>query len=265
MGVRTLQGGVLAAVLATCVATGSQSASAASDVKIASLDCDSDPQVVELSNSGDEPQDLAGWQLRSDPVETETYDLTPIGVLAAGSSVFIEAGPDAEATFTWSIEYVFRSGDSDYFARLVDAAGARRSEEACAAEAQATSTPEPTPTSAPAPTPTTAPADGVPDGGGPPAKTDVLMTPLAAVVAGASLAGTGSLALLALWLSGSVALLKRRECGVFDLPPPPPPSLPVVTPRRSHEVSEPLVLALAAALAAAILVVLLFPTSGRGK
>jgi len=263
-----LKGTVLAVILVACVAVGSAgNAAAAAEVKIASLDCDSDPQVVELTNSGDESQDLAGWELQSDPVADESYVLTPIGALAPGSSVFIESGPSSEATFTWSNEDTFRAGDPDDFARLVDDQGSTVSEVACAAGVQPTSTPAPTPTTAPpAPTPTAAPADGVPDGGGPPAAdAGTLMTPLTAVVAGASLGGAGGLTLVALWLGSAVTALRRREPVVFDLPTAAPPPMPRAALRRAQATPEPLILAMVVALCAAVLVALILPSAGRSK
>jgi hypothetical protein len=243
-----------------------QSASAVADVKIATLDCDSDPQVVEITNSGDEAQDLTGWELQSDPADEQIYDLSSIGTLAPGSSVFIEAGPDAESTFTWSTETIFRAGDPDDFARIVDNEGQTRSQEACAAEAQPTTSPEPTATAAPAASPTTAPADGVPDGGGPPTDAaDALLAPLTAVVAGASLATLGSLALAAVWLGGSTTLLKRREAPVFELPAPPAPIVSSAQPLRAPRATEPLAIALVVSLLAAILVALLLTSSARHK
>lgn len=264
----TLKGTLLAVVLLALVALSSTgNVAAAADVRIASLDCDSSPEVVDLTNSGDESQDLAGWKLLSDPLADQSYNLTPIGVLAPGSSVFVESGPGSEATFTWSNEDIFRAGDPNDFARLVDAQGSTVSEVACAG-VQATSTAAPTPTTAPpAPTATAAPIDGVPEGGGPPsADAGAIMTPLTAVVAGASLAGAGSLTFVALWLAGAVTALRRREPVVFDLPPPPPsPPTPSGTRRRSQATSEPLILAMVVALIAAILVALILPSAGRGK
>jgi hypothetical protein len=268
LAIMTLKGTALAVTLVACVALGSaRNVAAAADVKIASLDCDSEPQVVELTNSGDASQNLAGWELLSDPVADESYGLTSIGVLAPGSSVFIESGPGAEATFTWSNANTFRSGDPGDFARLVDDQGSTVSEVACAAGVQATSTPAPTPTTAPpAPTPTAAPVDGVPIGGGPPAAdASALVTPLSAVVAGASLAGAGGLTLVALWLGGAVTALRRREPVVFEPPPPPPPPIPAAAPRRGQATSEPLILAMVVALCAAILLALILPSARRGK
>jgi len=268
LAANTFRVAAFATALVACVGLGStRIAAAAADVKIASLDCDSDPQVVELSNTGDESQDLTGWRLVSDPIGSESYDLTPLGTLAAGSSVFIESGANAESTFVWSTQDVFRAGDPDDFARVVDNAGQKRSEMPCAAPAQPSSTPAPTPTAAPpSPTPTIAPLDGVPDGGGPPsAASDALVTPLAALMAGASLAGVGVVMLAALSVGGAMAPWRQREPIEVELPPPPPPLIPKATSGRSRVASEPLVLTLVGALSAVSLVALFLPCPGRGK
>ena len=62
-----------------------------SDVGISSLDCSSDPESVTILNSGEEPVDLSGWSLQSDPAASETFDLSPIQTLAGGASVTVEA------------------------------------------------------------------------------------------------------------------------------------------------------------------------------
>jgi len=264
-GVRLM---ALAGAIVACFALGSaRSVEAAAQVEIAGLDCSADPEVVELTNSGDESQNLTGWRLVSDPAEDESYDLTPLGTLAPGASIFIESGPGAEATFTWQATEVFRDGDRDDFVRLVDNSGQTRAQTACAAEAQPTSTPAPTPTTAP-PTaaPVTAPADGVPDGGGPPkAVTRALVTPLNAMIAGASLAVLGSAMVAALWLSSSTTVWKRRERAIDVPPPSAPPMTAKGVSLRSQTGSDPLVLALAVALFAAIILVLLAPSSTRAK
>lgn len=268
LATNTLRVAVTIAALIACIGLGSaRSAAAAADVKIASLDCDSNPQVIELTNTGDESQDLTGWRLVSDPIGNQSYVLTPLGTLAAGSSVFIESGAAAESTFVWSTQAVFRAGDASDFARLVDNTGQTRSEEACGAQAQPTSTPAPTPTTAPPlPTSTTAPMDGVPDGGGPPsAASEALATPLTALIAGASLASLGGVMLMGLWLAGAVAPWKRREQAVFEIPPPPSPIVPEASTPRTGTASGPLMLALVAALCAAIIVALFLPTPGRRK
>ncbi len=255
----------LAGGVAACLALSSTSiASAAAQVEIAALDCTSDPEVVELSNTGTDPQDMTGWQLVSDPPQSEAFDLTPIGTLAAGASVFIESGPGAQATFTWSPTEIFRNGDSTDFVRLVDNTGATVAEQACAA--QATSTPAPTPEpSAQSATPTAAAADDVPDGGGPPGDAATqLLTPLTAVVAGSSLAGAGLFTFAALWVS-ELTLRARRQFTSYDPPPPPPPSLPRRDSRPSQRRTEPVLVALIVTLCAAVLLALVTSASSRTK
>ena len=154
----------------------------AAQVRVTELQCSRDPELVAVTNQGVNAQDLTGWSLKSDPVASETYDLTAVGVLAPGVTVFIESGPAASGTFVWSQSFVFRDGDPSDFVRIVDANSAVVEEVNClgtspgptaAPTAAPTSTPTAAPTAAPtraqtsAPTP--APADIVPLGGGPPA------------------------------------------------------------------------------------------------
>ncbi len=49
------------------------------NVRVAELDCNSDPELVVIANLGDEAQALDGWQLQSDPPEAQTFDLTRLG------------------------------------------------------------------------------------------------------------------------------------------------------------------------------------------
>ena len=149
----------------------------AAQVRVTELQCSRDPELVAVTNQGINAQDLTGWSLKSDPVASETYDLTAVGVLAPGVTVFIESGPAASGTFVWSQSFVFRDGDASDFVRIVDANGAVVEEVNCqgtspgptaAPTAVPTSTPTAAPTSAPTRAPTPAPADIVPLGGGPP-------------------------------------------------------------------------------------------------
>jgi len=156
----------------------------AAQVRVTELQCSRDPELVAMTNQGVSDQDLTGWSLKSDPVATETYDLTAVGVLAPSVTVFVESGPAASGTFVWSQDFIFRDGDASDFVRIVDNTGAVVDEVNCqgtspaasaAPTAAPTSTPPAAPTStptrAPATAPTPAPADVVPLGGGPPAPT----------------------------------------------------------------------------------------------
>ena len=148
------------------------------ELRISELQCNSNPELVTITNQGSAEQDLAGWTLRSDPVASEFFDLSVIGVLGAGVSVFVESGPSALGSYVWSTEFVLRDSDATDFARIVNANGAVVHEVKCQSASPtitASATAQPTPTAAPAtarPTPTaapaTAPSNVVPDGGGPP-------------------------------------------------------------------------------------------------
>ena len=157
-------------------------AAQAAQVRVTELQCSRDPETVAVTNQGSSPQDLTGWSLKSDPVATESYDLTPVGVLAAGVTVFVESGAAASGTFVWSQNFIFRDGDATDFVRILDNTGAVVHEVNCqgtSASASAGATTAPTsaptvaptrvPTRAPTPAPTPAPAGIVPNGGGPPA------------------------------------------------------------------------------------------------
>jgi hypothetical protein len=239
---------------------------AAAEVKIADVDCNGSPEVVELENEGPDSQDLTGWKLVSQPVGSESFDLTPLGSLPANSSVFIESGPTAEATFRWSTSQVFRDDDPTDFVRLIDDSGQTRGETACAA--QATGGASPTPAAA---TPTaTAPAANVPNGGGRPGDVNDLPTsPLVAVVAGGSLLGVGALAFSTAWLGGTTRSRKRREPPVAETVVITPPTLPVPARRASRgsqDGSRPLLLIVAVAITAAIVVAMFAqPSSGHSR
>jgi hypothetical protein len=230
-------------------------------MKIADLDCNSTPEVVEIENEGPDAQDLSGWQLVSQPTTDETFDLTPIGSLPAGASVFIESGPSAQATFTWSDAEIFRDDDSTDFVRLIDDAGATRDERACPAEATFSPSPTPSASASPPPTPTVAPAVNVPNGGGPPADvTNLSPSPLVTVVAGGSLVGVGAAILSAAWLGASSRYRRRREPAGSAIEALAPPTIAAPVRRVSRaapDASRPLLLVLAVAIATAVLVLAL--------
>jgi len=152
----------------------------AAQVRVTELQCSGDPELVAVTNQGVSAQDLTGWSLKSDSVASETFDLTAVGVLAPGVTVFVESGPAASGTFVWSQNFIFRDGDPTDFVRIVDSTGTVVTEVSCQGTSPtATSAPTTAPTSAPtaaptsaptraAATPTPAPADVVPLGGGPP-------------------------------------------------------------------------------------------------
>jgi hypothetical protein len=160
---------------------------AAPSVRIAELKCSGDPELVSLENAGDAAQELAGWQLQSDPA-SETFDLSVLGSLQPGASIFIQAGPSATGVFKWGTSLVFRDDDPTDYVRIVDNNGATVDQVTCG---------DATPT---APSPTATP-DGVPNGGGAPPLTEGPLTPLMLIAAGAALAGAGA---------GAIAFLRLR-------------------------------------------------------
>jgi len=158
----------LLALLAASVALGGIAVRAqdGSNVQIVNLTCVGDLEIVSIRNDGGEAQDLAGWQLRSDPADTEFVDLSPLGTLGPvggekrGASIF--SGPGAPPTdldhnlLRWTTEYIFRDNDITDFARLVNAAGATIDQENCPSE-EPTLTPTPSPTPTPATSTTATP------------------------------------------------------------------------------------------------------------
>ena len=177
--VRPATVGFLAAVFSIlALASVSLVSAQTAELRISELQCNGNPETVTITNQGSAEQDLAGWTLQSDPVGSESFDLSVIGVLGAGVSVFVESGPSAQGSYVWSTEFVLRDSDATDFARIVNANGAVVHEVKCqSASPTFAATAQPTPTAAPTtarPTSTAAPATAstnlVPDGGGPPGR-----------------------------------------------------------------------------------------------
>jgi hypothetical protein len=137
---------------------------------ISALTCSGDPETVTIRNDSANVQSLSGWKLQSDPVDQQTFDLTPVGTLLPSGTISIASGPSAQAVFTWSHEFMFRDGDPTDFARLVDPVGNILSPVPCAPALQPAESPSPSPAPAPAPAPNAAPpgSEDLPNGGGPP-------------------------------------------------------------------------------------------------
>jgi len=157
----------------------SLSSAQAPDVRIAELKCNGDPELVAIENAGDAAQQLAGWKLQSDPA-SEVFDLSVLGGLQSGVSIFIQAGPAATGVFKWGTEFVFRDDDPTDYVRIVDNNGATVDQVNCGGATPA------------APSPTATPANGVPNGGGAPPLPDGPLTPVTLVVVGLGLAAAGS-------------------------------------------------------------------------
>jgi hypothetical protein len=154
---------VLLLLLGLAVGQVSLVSAQAPGIRITSLICNEDPEVVAVTNQGSSAQDLSGWSLKSDPPQNEVFDLSALGVLAPSATVFVQSGPHAGGSFVWSTNLVFRDGDSSDYARIVDNHGSTVQEVNCARSS-------PTTGSTPSPAPQTDAA--VPNGGGPPGSSE---------------------------------------------------------------------------------------------
>jgi len=216
MRVMRLAFGFLLAV-AFGIGFASLAGAAAPSIRIAELKCTGDPELVSIENAGDSAQQLAGWQLQSDPA-TEAFDLSVLGSLQPGASIFIQAGPAATGVFKWATSFVLRDDDATDYVRIVDNNGNTVDQANCGAATPA----------APSPTPT--PPNGVPNGGGAPPLPDGPLTPVMLIATGFALAAAGAAA---------IALLRLRASPVavaaVTAPPPPQtaPAAPAVASQRS--------------------------------
>lgn len=138
------------------------------DVRIVGLDCNSNPEVVEVKNFGTAPQDLTNWVLRSDPVTAEVFNLDVIeipsfepGILGPDRDFTVEAGSRARATdptqrrWQWSTTSIFRTGDVSDFVQIVDLSTGFPNIIDQVHCTEVLATPTPTPTTGTTPTPTT--------------------------------------------------------------------------------------------------------------
>ena len=145
---------------------------AAANVQIISLDCSSNPEEVRIGNLGTSPQDLTGWELRSEPADL-VFDLSTIsaplqGQIDPGVEVAIQSNSNAPQfpAILWDNNEKFRDGDTSDFARIVNGAGAEVDRVDCAPGPTPTPTPTPPPratataTATPTSTPTPAPGAG---------------------------------------------------------------------------------------------------------
>ena len=175
------------------------------DVQITELDCNSDPEVVSVTNQGQADIAMSGWNLQSDPTSQESLPLSQFGFLSPGETLIVESGPSAEGAFVWSKNLMFRDNDPTDFAQLASDAGQVLLRVNCGAALQQTATPAatvastPTPaaaTPAPSPIATALAAVTAPLGGGPP-EVGAMVPPglLIAVGSGLLSAGLGTFAL----------------------------------------------------------------------
>ena len=179
---------VSALAIALALAAVSPAGAQGPNVQIAQLSCGGDPELVVIENSGDTAQTLTGWELQSDPPDSQSFDLAVLGGLAAGASISIQSGSSASGVFRWTLELVYRDDDATDYARIVDDTGAIVHQVNCA---------DATPTPAPTASPTPASVAEVPDGGGAPTITGGSSSAAMILLIGGSLAVAGA-ALIAL-------------------------------------------------------------------
>jgi hypothetical protein len=161
------------------------------DIQIAQLECNGDPELVLIKNLGDAAQALTGWELQSDPPDSEVYDLAVLGGLAPGAAVSIQSGPSASGVFNWGLEFIFRDDDPTDYVRLIDDTGAVVHEVDCGGEVAPEPSPTPSPEPSPTPSPEPPPPNGVPNGGGPPPPSGDALLAAMMVLVGGSVAAAG--------------------------------------------------------------------------
>ncbi|MGH8248626.1 MAG: lamin tail domain-containing protein [Gammaproteobacteria bacterium] len=194
------------------------------DVEISELRCNTDPELVVITNKGATPIDMTGWNLQSDPATSESLPLQQFGSLSAGEIVTVQAGPQAEGSFVWSLTEVFRDNDPSDFAQLASDAGQVLLKVNCAAAAQQSATPT---AAAPTVSPAALGAVAQPSGGGPP-DLATSISPVLLMVLGSGFL-TAGLGTVALSLGGM-----RRGASVLALPEPQAMGVPA---KSSAEVS----------------------------
>lgn len=142
--------GLLAAAFALAGMSG-DAAQAAAVVGVKWMNCALHPgqlDIVYIENTGDAPQDLAGWELRSDR-DSERMSLTPAGSLDPGEEIVASAGAHAvnlpnENVFLWSNDEMLRDeGEPPDYVWLHDASGARVSGMDCNHNLLAVAAPDP--------------------------------------------------------------------------------------------------------------------------
>jgi hypothetical protein len=152
---------LIAAVTAALALTTGGAAQASPNIVIESVNCTFHIELTYIKNFGDAPQDLAGWELRSDPETSEHLAMAFIGTLDPGEEIIIVGGPHgvtipAEYQYAWGPKYSLRDDDLNDYVRMLDAAGSQVDGMNCAGGPVDLSTPTATP--APTPVPTPAPA-----------------------------------------------------------------------------------------------------------
>ena len=232
----------LAVVIALSVVlsvTARSTAAQGVNVQFTELDCDSDPEVIVISNQGTQPVEMTGWNLQSDPPAEESLPLMSLGFLSPGESILVESGPASAAAFTWSRDFVFRNNDPTDFAQLASDAGDVLIKVNCGSVGQATAAPTSTaatPAATPTPTPAVLGSSAVPTGGGSPVAGVPLVPPAALIAAGSALLASG-LAAVAIPLPWRRRRIEEVPVELtLSLEPPAFSARPQALPERSRPV-----------------------------
>jgi len=150
---------LLAAVAAAAAMGGAGQVGAAAALSVTKLECGKPVHAgqfdaVYIVNQGDAAQDLAGWQLRSDPEDSQQMQLGTLGVLNPGEQVIIVAGAHSvtipsENVYRWDVLEMLRdAGEPPDYAKLFDPSGSFVAGMDCTGQALSTAPP---PTPAPPP------------------------------------------------------------------------------------------------------------------
>ena len=180
---------------------------------ITEVDCNGSPELIVITNSSSEPQNLTSWKLESDPPDQESLDLTALAIIWPTQSITIESGPQSEAAFTWSRKQVLRNDDPTDYVRIVDKEGTVRQQVACAAPVTTTATATPPVLAA-----TSSPVAGgiVPDGGGRPGTPSLnVISPTVAIATGSALVALSVVLFLVLWF-GAISGRRRRRAADLE-------------------------------------------------
>jgi len=223
-------GAVALGLVALLIAGSGEAGAQGVNVQFEELDCEANPEIIVVRNLGDQEVSMTGWNLQSDPISRESLALASFGVLAAGQTITVRAGPAAEGGFVWSRDFVFRDNDPTDFVQLASDAGDVLLKVNCGSLAQTTATPDTTPAPTPqaTPAPTALAAADVPVGGGPPATAGGAISPAVMIIAGSWLLAAGMATFAFTWL-------RRGGRPEEPVPAEPPAPTEALTPNLPDE------------------------------
>jgi len=126
------------ALVAASAALAGMSVVHAQDIQIAGLICTGDPEIVVINNNGSAPQNMAGWTLRSDPEDSQVFDLSVVGTIPAGDGITVLSGAEVSPVptppvYMWTTQERYRDFDPTDYARVVSNEGGETDRENCPA------------------------------------------------------------------------------------------------------------------------------------